>query len=88
MIMSEQNARTVTGQVVSNKTDKTITVRIERRVTHPIYGKIVKRSTKMHAHDANNECQIGDTVTIEECRPLSKTKSWRLVSIDERATTV
>ncbi|GGX67220.1 30S ribosomal protein S17 [Saccharospirillum salsuginis] len=86
--MSEQNARTVTGQVVSNKTDKTITVRIERRVTHPIYGKIVKRSTKMHAHDANNECQIGDTVTIEECRPLSKTKSWRLVSIDERATTV
>lgn len=86
--MSEQNARTVTGQVVSNKTDKTITVRIERRVTHPIYGKIVKRSTKMHAHDENNECQIGDTVTIEECRPLSKTKSWRLVRIDERATTV
>jgi len=86
--MSEQNARTVTGQVVSNKTDKTITVRIERRVTHPIYGKIVKRSTKMHAHDENNDCQIGDTVTIEECRPLSKTKSWRLVSIDERATTV
>lgn len=86
--MSEQNARTVTGQVVSNKTDKTITVRIERRVTHPIYGKIVKRSTKMHAHDESNECQIGDTVTIEECRPLSKTKTWRLVRIDERATTV
>lgn len=86
--MSEQVARTVTGQVVSNKSDKTITVRIERRVTHPIYGKIVKRSSKMHAHDENNECQIGDTVTIEECRPLSKSKAWRLVRVDERATTV
>lgn len=86
--MTDTTARSVTGQVVSNKADKTITVRIERRVTHPIYGKIVKRSTKLHAHDENNECQIGDTVTIEECRPLSKQKTWRLVRIDERATTV
>ncbi|MCH8531932.1 MAG: 30S ribosomal protein S17 [Saccharospirillum sp.] len=86
--MTDTTARSVTGQVVSNKADKTITVRIERRVTHPIYGKIVKRSTKLHAHDENNECQIGDMVTIEECRPLSKQKTWRLVRIDERATTV
>ncbi|MFG1497040.1 30S ribosomal protein S17 [Saccharospirillum sp. HFRX-1] len=86
--MSETNTRTVTGQVVSNKSDKTVTVMVERRVQHPIYGKFVKRSTKLHAHDESNECQIGDTVTIEECRPLSKSKTWRLVSIDERATTV
>lgn len=86
--MSETNSRTVTGQVVSNKSDKTITVRVERRVQHPIYGKFVKRSTKLHAHDESNECQIGDTVTIVECRPLSKSKTWRLVSIVERATTV
>lgn len=86
--MSEQTARTVTGQVVSNKAEKTVTVKIERTVTHPIYGKIVKRSTKMHAHDKNNECQIGDFVTIEECRPLSKSKTWRLVRVEERATTV
>ncbi len=86
--MSEQTARTVSGQVVSNKAEKTVTVKIERTVTHPIYGKIVKRSTKMHAHDENNECQIGDFVTIEECRPLSKSKTWRLVRVEERATTV
>lgn len=86
--MSEQTARTVSGQVVSNKADKTVTVKIERTVTHPIYGKIVKRSTKIHAHDESNECQIGDFVTIEECRPLSKSKAWRLVRVEERATTV
>ncbi|MEX0624850.1 30S ribosomal protein S17 [Saccharospirillum sp.] len=86
--MSEQTARTVTGQVVSNKAEKTVTVKIERTVTHPIYGKIVKRSTKIHAHDESNECQIGDFVTIEECRPLSKSKAWRLVRVEERATTV
>lgn len=87
--MSDENiTRTVTGQVVSNKSDKTITVMVERRVQHPIYGKFVKRSSKMHAHDESNECQIGDTVTIEECRPLSKSKAWRLVRVDERATTV
>jgi len=86
--MSEQTARTVTGQVVSNKAEKTITVKIERTVTNPIYGKIVKRSTKMHAHDESNECQIGDVVTIEECRPSSKSKTWRLVRVEDRATTV
>jgi len=86
--MSEQTARTVTGQVVSNKAEKTVTVKVERTVIHPIYGKIVKRSTKMHAHDENNDCQIGDFVTIEECRPLSKLKAWRLVRVEERATTV
>lgn len=86
--MSETTARTVTGQVVSNKGDKSITVFIERKVKHPIYGKFVKRSTKVHAHDENNECGIGDTVTVQECRPMSKTKTWRLVSIDERAVRV
>jgi len=86
--MSEQLARTVTGQVVSDKADKSITVLLERKVKHPIYGKYVKRSTKIHAHDEKNECGIGDTVTVEECRPLSKTKAWRLVSIDERAVRV
>ncbi|AJQ97581.1 30S ribosomal protein S17 [Gynuella sunshinyii] len=86
--MSESNARTVSGQVVSNKGDKTITVLVERKVKHPIYGKFVKRSTKLHAHDENNECQIGDTVTIKESRPISKTKTWKLVSIDERAAGV
>lgn len=86
--MSEQTARTVTGQVVSNKADKTITILLERKVKHPIYGKFVKRSTKLHAHDEKNECGVGDFVTVEECRPLSKTKTWRLVSIDERAVSV
>ncbi len=86
--MSEQatNTRTVTGRVVSDKMDKTITVMVERRVAHPIYGKYVKRSTKLHAHDENNESKMGDTVSIEECRPLSKSKSWRLVEVLERAS--
>ena len=88
MAEAEKKARTITGQVTSNKMDKSITVLVERRVKHPIYGKFVKRSTKLHAHDENNECGIGDTVTIQETRPLSKTKSWSLVSIDERATKV
>jgi len=86
--MSEKTARTVTGQVVSNKADKSVTVLLERKVKHPIYGKFVKRSTKIHAHDEKNECAMGDTVTVEECRPMSKTKTWRLVSIDERAVRV
>jgi len=86
--MAEAIVRTLQGKVVSDKMDKTITVMIERRVKHPIYGKFVKRSTKLHAHDEQNECQIGDTVTVRECRPLSKSKSWMLVSIDERATKV
>ena len=86
--MAEANVRTLTGKVVSDKMDKTITVMIERRVKHPIYGKFVKRSTKLHAHDEQNECQIGDTVSVRECRPLSKSKSWMLVSVDERAAKV
>ena len=81
--MSETNARNAYGQVVSNKGDKSITVLIERKVKHPIYGKFVKRSTKLHAHDEKNECQIGDRVTIRESRPFSKTKTWVLVNIDE-----
>ena len=84
----KQRTRTVTGKVISNKMDKSITVLIDRRVTHPVYGKIIKRSTKIHAHDAYNECSIGDEVTIKEVRPISKTKSWSLVSVDERATQV
>lgn len=86
--MAEAIVRTLQGKVVSDKMDKTITVMVERRVKHPIYGKFVKRSTKLHAHDEQNECQIGDTVTVRECRPLSKSKSWMLVSVDTRATKV
>jgi small subunit ribosomal protein S17 len=83
-----ESARTASGRVVSNKMDKSIVVLVERRVKHPVYGKIIKRSTKIHAHDANNECLPGDEVTIKEVRPISKTKSWSLVSIDGRATQV
>jgi small subunit ribosomal protein S17 len=86
--MSEQQAsvaRIVTGKVTSNKMDKSITVLIERKVKHPIYGKYVTKSTKLHAHDENNECQIGDTVTVKQSRPLSKTKFWTLLEIVERA---
>jgi small subunit ribosomal protein S17 len=85
--MSEQNqvARTVTGRVVSNKMDKTVTVLVERVVKHELYGKYIRRSSKVHAHDEQNQCGEGDVVTIEQCRPLSKTKSWRLVTIVEKA---
>jgi len=82
------NRRTATGSVVSNKMEKSITVLVERRVRHPVYGKVVRRSTKLHAHDENNDCNIGDTVTIEECRPISKMKTWTLKSVDERATII
>lgn len=85
---TEKPKRTVTGTVVSNKMDKTITVLIERRVQHPVYGKIIRRSSKVHAHDEENACGIGDTVTVSECRPLSKTKTWVLQSIDEKAREV
>lgn len=85
---TENSARTVSGKVVSNKMDKSIVVMIERRVKHPVYGKIIKRSTKIHAHDANNDCMPGDEVTIKEVAPISKTKSWSLVSIVERAVQV
>ncbi len=81
-------ARTLTGQVVSTKMHKTIAVVIERRVEHPLYRKFVRKSTKLLAHDENNECNEGDTVAIEECRPLSKNKSWRLARVIERATRV
>ncbi len=85
--MSEQtrNTRTLTGRVVSSKMDKTITVVIERQVQHPLYEKIIRRRSKLHAHDENNECAEGDLVTIEECRPLSRTKAWRLVKVVEKA---
>ncbi len=85
--MSEDKVlRTQTGSVISDKMDKTVTVLIERKVKHPLYGKFVKRSTKLHVHDENNECSIGDVVRITECRPLSKTKSWKLVEIVEKAS--
>jgi small subunit ribosomal protein S17 len=78
-------ARTVSGRVISNKMEKSIVVLVERKVPHKVYGKFVTRSTKLHAHDEQNACTEGDLVTIAECRPLSKTKTWTLVSIDERA---
>ena len=77
--------RTVQGKVVSNKMDKTITVLIERRVKHPLYGKYVSKSSKLKAHDEENVCKMGDVVTIAESRPTSKTKSWALVKVEERA---
>lgn len=76
-----QKLRTIQGKVVSNKMDKSIVVLTERRVKHPIYGKYVNKSSKIHAHDENNQCTIGDVVTIKECRPISKTKSWTLVEV-------
>ena len=82
--MSE-TIRTLQGRVVSDKMDKSIVVAIERKVKHPIYGKFVKRTTKLHAHDENNQCGIGDTVTIRECAPISKKKSWTLVDVVEKA---
>ena len=82
----ERNLRkTRTGKVISDKMDKTITVAIEDHVKHPLYGKIVKRTYKLKAHDENNECKMGDTVKVMETRPLSKDKRWRLVEIIERA---
>ncbi|VFP87879.1 30S ribosomal protein S17 [Candidatus Erwinia haradaeae] len=77
--------RTLQGRVMSNKMEKSIVVAIERFVKHPVYGKFIKRTTKLHAHDEKNECNIGDIVSIRECRPLSKTKSWTLVSVIEKA---
>ena len=83
--MVERNLRkTKLGVVSSNRMDKTITVSVERKVKHPLYGKFVKKSTKFHAHDEKNECNIGDTVKIMESRPLSKTKRWRLVEVVEK----
>ncbi len=73
--------RTLTGRVVSDKMDKTVTVVVERKVRHPIYGKFIKRSTKLHVHDEENRAKEGDTVVIKESRPYSKTKSWALVEV-------
>jgi small subunit ribosomal protein S17 len=77
--------RTFTGAVTSNAMDKTVTVMIERRIKHPVYGKYITRSTKLHVHDENNECNKGDVIIIEQCRPKSKTKSFNLVKIVEKA---
>jgi small subunit ribosomal protein S17 len=81
----KKGARTITGRVVSDKMNKTITILVERSVKHPMYGKYLTKSSKIKAHDENNECKTGDVVTIQETRPLSKTKSWKLVKIEERA---
>ena len=80
--------RTLSGKVISNKGDKTISVLVERFEKHPLYGKYVKRSSKIAAHDENNDCQIGDIVTVSECRPHSKSKAYRLVEITQRAVLV
>lgn len=77
--------RTLIGKVVSDKMDKTVTVLVERRVKHPLYGKVIRRSKKYHAHDENNEYREGDVVVIEECRPISKTKAWRVSKLVEKA---
>jgi len=85
--MSEQTKakRTIEGRVVSNKMLKTVTVLLERQVQHPLYGKVVRRSTKLHAHDEKGECKEGDLVRIVECAPLSKTKNWRVIEVITRA---
>jgi small subunit ribosomal protein S17 len=77
--------RTVQGRVVSDKMDKSFTIAIERMVKHPLYGKFIRRTTKLHVHDETNEANVGDLVEIRECRPLSKTKSWTLVRVIEKA---
>jgi small subunit ribosomal protein S17 len=81
-------ARTLTGKVVSNAMEKTIAVEVERQVKHALYGKYLRKSSKILAHDEMNECRDGDTVAIEECRPLSKNKSWRLQKVIKKATLV
>lgn len=88
MTETSSNKRTLTGRVVSDKMSKTVTVLVERRVKHPLYGKIVTRSKKYHAHDENNEFKEGDTVLIEECRPLAKTKAWRVSRLIDKARPV
>ncbi|OGI41071.1 MAG: 30S ribosomal protein S17 [Candidatus Muproteobacteria bacterium RBG_16_64_10] len=81
-------SRTVSGRVISNRMHKTVTVQVERRIKHPLYGKFITRRTKLHAHDEANACQPGDMVLIEACRPISKTKSWRVVRVLEQARAV
>jgi small subunit ribosomal protein S17 len=80
----QKKVRTLQGMVISDKMNKTITVLLERQVKHPLYKKYIKRSTKLHVHDENNECSVGDKIAIRACRPISKTKSWRLVEVIER----
>jgi small subunit ribosomal protein S17 len=82
---NSKNVRSLTGKVVSDKMNKTVTVLVERRAKHPLYGKVIRLSKKYHAHDEENGCHEGDTVIIEECRPLSKTKSWKVVRVLEQA---
>jgi small subunit ribosomal protein S17 len=83
--MSEASKRTLSGRVVSDKMNKTVTVLVERKVRHPLYGKIITRSKKYHAHDERNEFHEGDVVLIEECRPIAKTKAWRVTKLVEKA---
>lgn len=83
---NRKNVRTLVGKVTSDKMDKTITVLVERKVPHPIYKKFIKRSTKIHVHDENNDGHIGDTVSIVQCRPMSKSKSWRLSKVESSAS--
>ena len=85
MSTTEALSRSKVGRVVSDKAEKTVTVMLERQVKHPLYGKYIKRSTKVHVHDEENSCSEGDLVRISECRPISKLKSWRVVEILERA---
>jgi small subunit ribosomal protein S17 len=82
----QASTRTLSGKIVSDKMDKSITVLVERRVKHPVYGKILTKSSKIKAHDESNDARMGDTVTIAECPPISKHKAWKLVNIDERAS--
>jgi small subunit ribosomal protein S17 len=86
--MTSSNPRLLTGVVISDKADKTITVKVERKVRHPLYGKIMKRTTKVHAHDESNDASIGDIVTVKECRPISKSKTWVLVTNQEIESTI
>lgn len=83
---AEVKKRTIVGRVVSSKMDKTVSVAIERRIKHPVVGKYIRRTSKVMAHDANNECNEGDRVAISECRPLSKRKAWQVVRVVEKAT--
>jgi small subunit ribosomal protein S17 len=86
--VNDKNVRSLTGKVVSDKMNKTVTVLVERRVKHPLYGKVIRLSKKYHAHDENNDCHSGDTVIIEECRPISRTKAWKVVRVVEQARIV
>ena len=85
MSTEAQTLRTITGVVISNKGDKSITVKVTRQVKHPLYGKVIKRSTKFNAHDENNACSEGDTVSLVSCRPISKSKTWKLHEIIEKS---